>query len=113
MERAVGQPRSTLRDLAEILEEEEGPQDARTDIINRLSTLNILKSTTSTTLEKEQPSQAMSSLEITEPVISGVPQPSTELSAIGVEPSAMEVEQPTLPSEPRSTELVSKNSGVN
>ena len=55
----------------------------------------------------------MSSLEIIKPVTSGVPQPSTELSAIGVEPLAIEVKQPTLPLELRLIELVSKNSGVN
>ena len=53
VERAVGQPRLILKDLTKMLKKEEGPQDARTDIINRLSALDILESIISTTLKKE------------------------------------------------------------
>ena len=55
----------------------------------------------------------MSSLEITELIILGVPQPSTEPSAIGVKPLVIKVKQLTLSLELRLIELINKNSGVN
>jgi hypothetical protein len=73
MERAVGQPRSTLKDLVEMLEEDEGDQDAGFVIINRLSALDTLElKTPSITPNGEQLSKVMSAIKVDEPMSSGV-----------------------------------------
>ena len=123
VERAVGQPRPRLEELAELLGEDEiGAQDAEFDLINKLSAdEEALQLRTGASTEREQLSETFSAMEVEEPINSGVPPlPPVESESIclGVEQlppiepiEPMDLDAKELP-RPSTRALESKNSGV-